>query len=86
MFFPTLDFENYVSGVYKHVSGALMGGHAIKITGWGVDGTTAYWKIANSWNPYWGENGYFRIVRGTDECGIEDDVVATAAGAKWSKK
>lgn len=79
------DFANYVSGVYHHVSGAEMGGHAVKIVGWGVDNGTKYWKIANSWNPYWGEKGFFRIVRGTDECGVEDDVVANSDGATWKK-
>lgn len=81
------DFANYVSGVYQHVSGDMLGGHAIRIVGWGVDSTTGtkYWKVANSWNPYWGEGGYFRIVRGTDECGIEDQVTATNLGAKWAK-
>ena len=63
-----------------------MGGHAIKIVGWGTDPTGGdYWKVANSWNPYWGENGYFRIRRGTDECGIEDQVTANDAHAKWGK-
>ena len=60
------------------------GGHAIRIVGWGVEGGVDYWKIANSWNPFWGEKGYFRIVRGTDECGIEDDVVASSSGSSWT--
>jgi cathepsin B len=34
--------------------------------------------VANSWNPYWGEKGYFRIKRGTDEAGIEDEVVVSS--------
>jgi len=80
------DFENYVSGVYKHTSGTELGGHAVKIVGWGVDNGVAYWKVANSWNPYWGENGFFRIVRGTDECGIEDDVTASSTGSTWAHK
>jgi cathepsin B len=79
------DFANYVSGVYHHVSGQMMGGHAIRIVGWGEDAGTKYWKVANSWNPYWGEKGYFRIVRGTDECGIEDQVTANNDGATWKK-
>ena len=42
--------------------------------------------MANSWNPYWGEKGYFRIKRGTDECGIESSVTASSSTAKWGKK
>ena len=33
-----------MSGVYKHVSGGVEGGHAIRIVGWGVDGGVKYWK------------------------------------------
>ena len=29
------DFMQYKSGVYKHTSGSMLGGHAIKIVGWG---------------------------------------------------
>ncbi|KAK3261571.1 hypothetical protein CYMTET_29525 [Cymbomonas tetramitiformis] len=77
------DFENYVSGVYHQTSSEVLGGHAIRIVGWGVESGTKYWKVANSWNPYWGEDGYFRIKRGTNECGIEDDVTANS-GADWN--
>ena len=77
------DFANYVSGIYHHVTGQAMGGHAIRIVGWGVESGTKYWKVANSWNPYWGEQGYFRIVRGKNECGIEDQAVASDAGSSW---
>lgn len=75
--------ENYVSGVYHHVSGQALGGHAVKITGWGVDNGVDYWKVANSWNPYWGEKGYFRIKRGNNECGIAGQCSSSGAKAKW---
>eukprot|EP00656_Telonema_subtile_P028876 TRINITY_DN315_c0_g1_i2.p1 TRINITY_DN315_c0_g1~~TRINITY_DN315_c0_g1_i2.p1 ORF type:complete len:380 (-),score=90.86 TRINITY_DN315_c0_g1_i2:179-1318(-) len=81
-----VDFANYVSGIYHHVSGGVDGGHAVRIVGWGVEGGNKYWKVANSWNPYWGEKGYFRIKRGNSECGIEDGVTFSAADAKWTKK
>lgn len=34
-------------------------------------------KVANSWGDDWGERGYFRIVRGTNECEIESFVLGT---------
>jgi len=80
------DFENYAGGVYSHVTGSQAGGHAVRMVGWGVDSGTKYWKVANSWNPFWGENGYFRILRGSDEGGIEDSVVGSDPSANWFKK
>lgn len=70
------DFINYKSGVYKHTSGQLLGGHAIKILGWGVENGDDYWLVANSWNEDWGAQGYFKIAKGNNECGIESGVVA----------
>lgn len=86
------DFENYVSGIYHHTEGKVLGGHAVRIVGFGTDPAsgTKYWKVANSWNPYWGEQGYFRILRGAKggndgdgECGIENLVMASESTAKW---
>jgi C1A family cysteine protease len=70
------DFTLYKGGVYKHVSGDYLGGHAIKIIGWGTLNNVDYWLVANSWTTTWGLDGFFMIQRGTDECGIEDDVNA----------
>jgi len=70
------DFEAYSSGVYQHVTGKSLGGHAIKMVGWGVENGTPYWICTNSWNKSWGEEGIFRIKRGNNECGIEGGVVA----------
>ena len=66
------DFADYKSGVYQHVTGSYLGGHAVKIIGWGVTSDNVkYWLIANSWNETWGEKGFFRLLRGVNECGIE---------------
>lgn len=70
------DFLTYKSGVYHHVSGSALGGHAIKIVGWGVENGTPYWLVANSWNEDWGDKGFFKILRGKNECGIEGQIVA----------
>lgn len=66
------DFFSYSGGIYKHTSGGVAGGHAVKIVGYGSEGGVNYWIVANSWGPNWGENGFFRIAFG--ECGIEDQV------------
>ncbi|XP_066554666.1 cathepsin B [Amia ocellicauda] len=70
------DFLLYKSGVYRHVTGSAVGGHAIKILGWGEENGTPYWLAANSWNTDWGDNGFFKILRGEDHCGIESEIVA----------
>lgn len=47
----------FPAGVYKHETGEQVGGHAIRILGWGVENDTPYWLAANSWNTDWGDNG-----------------------------
>jgi len=70
------DFGDYVSGIYQHTPGSsFCGAHVIKIIGWGEENGVPYWTIANSFGPDWGEKGFFRMLRGTNECGIENSVV-----------
>ena len=61
----------YAGGIYQHETGDFLGGHGIIISGWGVEDGTPYWIIRNSWGPKWGENGYFRMIRGTNDCQLE---------------
>ena len=70
------DFLSYKTGVYRHVKGSMLGGHAVKMIGWGVENGTKYWLIVNSWNNGWGDNGTFKILRGNDHLGIESEIVA----------
>uniref|UniRef100_A0A1I8Q6H8 SMB domain-containing protein n=1 Tax=Stomoxys calcitrans TaxID=35570 RepID=A0A1I8Q6H8_STOCA len=74
------DFFSYSGGVYRHSAASRSsptGFHSVKLVGWGEehDGLK-YWIAANSWGPWWGEHGYFRILRGSNECDIEDYVLA----------
>ncbi len=63
----------------------LIGGHAVRILGWGVDKQGVdYWLVANSWGPEWGLDGFFKIRRGTNECGIESTPAAGAYEAPSS--
>ncbi|MFH1729548.1 MAG: C1 family peptidase [Pseudomonadota bacterium] len=53
------DFLAYKSGVYKHVTGEALGGHAIVIVGW--EDENKAWIVRNSWGEDWGDQGYFKI-------------------------
>ncbi|KAH0570915.1 Cathepsin B [Spironucleus salmonicida] len=66
------DFDYYHSGVYEHVSGGVEGSHAVMLVGWGVENDTPYWLLKNSWGSTWGEGGYFKMIRGVNECNVED--------------
>jgi len=70
------DLPAYNDGVYVHRVGTLLGAHNVRIVGWGYDNKThyPYWLVDPSWNNEWGLNGYFKIIRGVNECGIEEDV------------
>ncbi|CAJ0609717.1 unnamed protein product [Cylicocyclus nassatus] len=74
------DFRKYKSGIYKHFGGEKKGGHAVKLIGWGVEQIdnqkVPYWIASNSENYDWGENGFFRIIRGENHCLIETNVIA----------
>jgi len=74
------DFMSYKSGIYTKTSNVLLGGHAIKIVGWGTDATskTDYWVVANSWGPAWGEQGHFRI-KVNHCCNFEAQIISGTA-------
>lgn len=77
------DFLHYSGGVYTHsATKGLLGfnpfvitNHVVLIVGYGEDNGIPYWTVKNSWGTTWGENGFFRILRGSSEkggeCGIE---------------
>lgn len=47
--------------------------HVVLVVGYGVEPSTGekFWSVKNSWGRSFGEDGYFRIRKGTNECGIE---------------
>jgi len=79
------DFMMYKSGVYHHTKLLMSSGfepfqltnHAVLLVGYGHDQEVGedYWIVKNSWGTGWGENGFFRMRRGVDECAIESIAV-----------
>nr|XP_011755073.1 tubulointerstitial nephritis antigen isoform X4 [Macaca nemestrina] len=83
------DFFHYKTGIYRHVTSTKkesekyrkLQTHAVKLTGWGTlrgaqGRKEKFWIAANSWGKSWGENGYFRILRGVNESDIEKLIIA----------
>ncbi len=83
------DFYSYTRGVYEHVWGDVVGGHAVLIVGW--DDELECWIVKNTWGPNWGEDGYFRIKWGDSGMGswspfIWDNLTANASLSVESPK
>lgn len=80
------DFMTYSGGIYHHTGLAdafnpfELTNHAVLLVGYGRCHVTGqkYWIVKNSWGSGWGEDGYFRIRRGSDECSIESIAVAAS--------
>ncbi|XP_061923247.1 LOW QUALITY PROTEIN: dipeptidyl peptidase 1 [Entelurus aequoreus] len=78
------DFMHYKEGIYHHTgvydpfNPFELTNHAVLLVGYGRCHMTgqSYWLVKNSWGGGWGERGYFRIRRGSDECSIESIAVA----------
>jgi len=66
------DFFAYSSGVYRHVSGGVAGGHCVCVIGYSDAG--GFWICKNSWGTGFGESGFFCIAYG--ECGIDSTMWA----------
>jgi hypothetical protein len=66
-------FALYVNGVYTTANCATdEPNHSLLLVGYGVDDLSGlpFWTFKNSWGAKYGENGYIRIVRGKNMCGI----------------
>ncbi|CAK0793951.1 unnamed protein product [Prorocentrum cordatum] len=70
----------YESGVYDGCVAGDPINHAVVLVGYGTDKNTGlkYWQIQNSWGGDWGENGFIRLSRLSNEdeeanCGWDMD-------------
>ena len=74
------DFMYYMDGVYsgshmvpiEQSDGWQEMQHAVLLVGWGeTPEGIKYWTIQNSWDEYWGEDGFMRLLRGENDSGVE---------------
>jgi len=66
-------WQMYHSGVLKPLfcPGKQLD-HGVAAVGYGTDGGSDYWIIKNSWGASWGEDGYVRLNRGSNTCGVSN--------------
>ena len=76
-------FEAYTGGIFEDTTNCTSMDHEISIAGYGTDPDHGdYWIGRNSWGTYWGEKGWFRLKRGSNNLGIETDCVWATPGGK----
>ena len=78
--------EDYTGGIYCDESGDLNLVHAISVIGYGEENGSPYWVVRNSWGTHWGEDGFFRMCRGTNNIGIESDCAWATPKDTWTER
>ena len=75
---------NYTGGIFEDKTGEKDIDHEVSVVGWGVENGTKYWLVRNSWGSYWGESGFFRVVRGVDNIAIEEECAWATPVDTWT--
>ena len=60
--------QGYKNGILDLVNCSKCN-HAVMIVGYGVQNGVSYWLVKNSWNTWWGDQGYFKVTVKDDDTG-----------------
>lgn len=71
-----LSFNLYSGGIYDEPECIpTFLNHGVGLVGYGSENEVAYWIVKNSFGTEWGESGYIRMIRGTNQCGEATEAV-----------
>merc|ERR1712055_261175 len=71
------EMQLYKGGIFSGCSGGERINHAISVVGYGSENGKDFWLIKNSWGTWWGDDGYIKLERGSQMCGIGPMIAAT---------
>jgi cathepsin X len=74
--------EDYTGGIITQTQPSSIN-HIVSLVGYGTENGVDYWIGRNSWGQYWGEQGWFRIIRGRNALGIESWVTWATPKKTW---
>ncbi|CUG86908.1 cysteine peptidase, putative, partial [Bodo saltans] len=60
-------WQSYTGGILTNCISSQID-HGVLVVGFDDTFSTPYWIIKNSWAASWGEEGYIRVQKGTDQC------------------
>lgn len=78
--------EDYTGGIYIDTTNDTDIVHDISVVGFGVENGVKYWTVRNSWGANWGEDGFFRVIRGVNNIAIESDCAWATPTDTWTNQ
>lgn len=74
-------FQLYKKGIYSDPMCGSELDHGVLLVGYGHDSHYGmdYWIVKNSWDESWGENGYIRILKDSNQTGGECGILMDAS-------
>ncbi|KAG5503123.1 hypothetical protein JIQ42_07086 [Leishmania sp. Namibia] len=58
--------------------------HGVLLVGYNNVAKPPYWIVKNSWGPKWGENGYIRLAKGSNQCMMKNYAMSSLVSGTTS--